>query len=154
MLSSKSVNVLNLKPETISPQTHKGLNRKCSGQLHYYHKIPQAQHTENASFNQNREVIYFVGMHNTGFFLSICWHFTTHLADNQNHTDCTDHQVSSVVEFTDSIIMHTLIMLDLQQRRHKIQSSNLCNIHSLCKRRKYLNLSYVKHVIFIHDNCF
>ncbi len=38
--------------------------------------------------------------------------------------NCRNQQVSSVVEFTYSIMMHTLTV------------SKLCNIHFLCKRRK------------------
>ncbi len=48
--------------------------------------------------------------------------------------NCRDHQVSSVVEFTYSIIMHSLIVW------HKIQIFKFCSSHSLCKRQKILEL--------------
>ncbi len=49
----------------------------------------------------------------------ICWYFTAHLADNRcwyMYTfflppNCSNHQVSSIVELTYSIIMHTLTVL-------------------------------------------
>ncbi len=74
--------------------------------------------------------ILWSGMHDIGFFADI-WYFTTHLADNRYqyqymyifpHTpNCRDHQVSSVVEFTYSIIMHTYTVL----ARPKMQASRL-----------------------------
>ncbi len=60
---------------------------------------------------------------------------------------------SLIGEFAYSIIMHTLTMSACQQMPASNTKLKIIIIHCP-KEEKYLNLHYVKHVIFIYDNYF
>ncbi len=105
----------------------------------------------------------WVEMHDVGFFVIIQYADILQLIWPIINTDiyvyvfptpkCRDDQTSSVVEFTYSIIMQTLTMLAHRQMQAWNTKLEMMK-YSFSLQKKKNTWTYVKHVLFIYDNCF
>ncbi len=85
---------------------------------------------------------------NTNIYICVCVCICIYMFMFFSTPNCRDHQVSSGIEFTYSIIMRSLTVLVCQHMQNDV-------IFIPCpKEEKYLKLRYGKHAIFIYDSCF